>query len=209
MENSTLCAQTKKEFVDQNHSEHSHIKNQEGETLLHIATIQGNFDRVKFLINEGADVKAVTNSWQTPLHYAVNFGWFEITKLLLENGAKVNALTNFDYSPLHYAANQGRINITKLLIEKGAPLNIQNIFGQAPLHLAVNHEKSEFDCKDCGSRYQYCAASHGRIEVVKLLIEKKVKLYLEDEDGFTALDLAKKFHFSEIVSLLIQAQADK
>lgn len=186
-----------------------HYKNQEGETLLHIATIQGNLDRVKFLVAEGADVKAVTNSWQTPLHYAVNFGWFEITKFLLENGAKVNALTNFDYSPLHYAANQGRISITKLLIEKGAPLNIQNIFGQTPLHLAANHEKSEFNCKDCGSRYQYCATSHGRIEVVKFLIEKKVKLYLEDEDGFTALDLAKKFHFSEIVSLLIQAQAEK
>ena len=201
MKNTTFDTETKKEFVEQKFSESSRIKNQEGETLLHIATIQGNFERIKFLIEEGADVKAVTNSWQTPLHYAVNFGWFEITKLLLESGAKVNALTNFDYSPLHYAANQG--------IEKGAPLNIQNIFGQTPLHLAANHEKSEFDCKDCGSRYQYCAASHGRIGVVKFLIEKKVKLYLEDGDGFTALDLAKKFHFSEIVSLLIQAQAEK
>ncbi|MBK8396605.1 MAG: ankyrin repeat domain-containing protein [Leptospiraceae bacterium] len=182
-------------------------KNQEGETLLHLATIPGNLERVKYLLESGLEVNAVTNFWHTPLHYAVNFGWFEIAKFLIEKGAKVNALTNFDYSPLHYAANQGRANIAKLLIEKGTPLNIQNMFGQTALHCAANHQKSEFDCKDCGSRYHYCGASYGRIEVVRLLIENKVKVHLEDEDGFTALDLAKKFHSTEIVSLLIQAQS--
>ena len=78
-------------------------KNQEGETLLHLATIPGNLERVKYLLESGLEVNAVTNFWHTPLHYAVNFGWFEIAKFLIEKGAKVNALTNFDYSPLQYS----------------------------------------------------------------------------------------------------------
>ena len=56
MKNTTFDTETKKEFVEQKFSESSRIKNQEGETLLHIATIQGNFERIKFLIEEGADV---------------------------------------------------------------------------------------------------------------------------------------------------------
>ena len=48
MKNTTFDTETKKEFVEQKFSESSRIKNQEGETLLHIATIQGNFERIKF-----------------------------------------------------------------------------------------------------------------------------------------------------------------
>lgn len=178
------------------------FKNSEGNSPLHIATVQGNSQKVQSLLTEGAEVNAVNNLWLTPLHYAVNCGWNEIVQILLDHGAKVNALNNFDFTPLHYAANQGKIKIAKLLIEKRAPLNIQNMFGQTPLHCASNHKHSKFNCEDCGSQYKYCSVSHGRIEVVKLLIEQGAKLYLEDEDGYTALDLARNKGFEEVVALL-------
>jgi len=177
-------------------------KNSEGNSALHIATVQGNIEKVRLLLQHGAEVNVVNNLWLTPLHYAVNCGWNEIVQMLLDHGAKVNALNNFDFTPLHYAANQGEIKIAKLLIEKRAPLNIQNMFGQTPLHCASNHKHFKFNCEDCRSQYKYCSVSHGRIEVVKLLIEKGAKLYLEDEDGCTALDLARNKGFEEVVNLL-------
>jgi ankyrin repeat protein len=185
----------------------TNTSNAEGQTQLHIATNQGDIDTVKALIANGANINAVTNFWHTPLHYAVNRSGFEIVKILLENGAKVNALSNFDYAPLHYAANHGRIKIAELLIEKGAAINIQNMFGHTPLHCTANHPKTQINCDTCSNgRYTFCRGIYGRIEIARLLIEKGAKIYLEDEDGFTALEMARKFGYDEIVSLIEERQ---
>ncbi len=185
----------------------TNTSNAEGQTQLHIATNQGDIDIVKALIANGANINAVTNFWHTPLHYAVNRGIFEVVKILLENGAKVNALSNFDYAPLHYAANHGRFKIAELLIEKGAGINIQNTFGHTPLHCTANHPKTQINCDTCGNgRYVFCRGIYGRIEIAGLLIDKGAKPYLEDEDGFTALEMARKFGYDEIVRLIEDRQ---
>jgi ankyrin repeat protein len=177
--------------------------NYEGQTPLHIAINQGNLELAKELISKGADINAVTNFWHTPLHYAVNRGGFEIVKLLIENGAKINALSNFDYAPLHYAANQGKVKVAQFLIAKGAALNIQNTFGHTPLHCTANHTRTNIDCDSCNNgRYNFCGAVYGRIEIAKLLVQKGAKIYLEDEDGFTPLELARKSGYIEIVKLI-------
>ena len=46
------------------------------------------------------------------------------------------------------------------------------------------------------------AATHGRVEAAKVLIEKGAALHLEDEDGHTALELAKKSGYSEIAEMI-------
>lgn len=53
------------------------------------------------------------------------------------------------------------------------------------------------------------AASLGRLESVKLLIDKGVDLTAEDSDGRTALDLAENFKKTEIAQLLRRAGCQK
>ncbi|MBL0262861.1 MAG: ankyrin repeat domain-containing protein [Leptospiraceae bacterium] len=177
--------------------------NFEGQTPLHVATNQGDIELARTLIAKGADVNAVTNFWHTPLHYAVNRGGYEIAKLLLDSGAKVNALSNFDYTPLHYAANHGKVRVAELLIDKGAALNIQNTFGHTPLHCTANHPKIQSDCDNCkNGRYIFCGGVHGRTEIARMLVDKGAKLNLEDGDGNTALEIAKKFGYAEMVHII-------
>ena len=60
---------------------------------LHGATINGDIDSIKKLIEGGADVntKAHAES-RTPLHYAALRGDKEIVDLLIQNGAKLNVI---------------------------------------------------------------------------------------------------------------------
>lgn len=175
----------------------------DGNAELHLAVRDGNIDLIQMLLEQGADVNTRNDLWLTPLHFAANKNEIEIVKMLLDHGAKVNVLTNFDYTPLHYAAYQGKVKIVTLLIEKGAVLNIQNVFGHTPLHSAASHEKVMFNCDGCNAnRFAFCLANHGRTEVARVLIENGAKLRLEDEDGLTALELAKKSGSLEIANLI-------
>lgn len=185
-------------------SEQQNSMNYEGMTPLHIASNQGDLEQVKALIERCDDLNPITNLWHTPLHFAVNRGGYEIVKLLLEKGAKVNALSNFDYTPLHYAANHGKLREAELLINKGAALNIQNTFGHTALHCTVNHPRVYISCEDCieKGKYSFCFGVHGRIEIAKMLIRNHAKLHLEDGDGNTALDLAIKNGYPEVVEFI-------
>ncbi len=57
---------------------------------LHEAAANGEIERVKLLISEGADVNVKCNDGQTPLHYAARRGHKEIVEVLLAHGADVN-----------------------------------------------------------------------------------------------------------------------
>jgi ankyrin repeat protein len=58
---------------------------------LHRAAAEGNLERARRLIREGAAVDAFDPIGYTPLHHAVRNGWFEMVRLLLDAGADINA----------------------------------------------------------------------------------------------------------------------
>jgi hypothetical protein len=72
--------------------------------LLH-ASGEGDFERVKWAIEKGADVNA--NNGQMPLCLASWKGHESIIFLLLEKGADVNAKDDEGSTPLHYASYYG------------------------------------------------------------------------------------------------------
>ncbi|GFS32906.1 ankyrin repeat domain-containing protein 12 [Nephila pilipes] len=111
-------------------------RNERGETSLHVATIKGDFEKVKKLLKQGASVNTVDNAGWTPLHEACNYGWYKIAKLLIEYDANINAVGFDKFTPLHDAAVNKHEKIVSLLLEYGANPLQENVHRQTPLDVA-------------------------------------------------------------------------
>ena len=75
---------------------------------------------MKLLIQNGADVNAVTEWKETALHKAAWNGHVDVAILLLENGADVNAVDFQKETALYYAAHGGYIDAQKFCIKNSA-----------------------------------------------------------------------------------------
>lgn len=60
----------------------------------------GHINKVKSLIDQGADLESRDLAKNTPLHIACMVGDLEIAKLLIEKGADVNAINDNGFTPL-------------------------------------------------------------------------------------------------------------
>lgn len=105
----------------------------------------GEFDIVKTLIENGADVNAGNSRRWTPLHVASKNGisstitldyWFNI---IINNG----------FSFISMGLHQGHITIVRLLIENGANVDATTNLGWTPLHLAsrIDNDNSSKLCE--------------------------------------------------------------
>ncbi len=150
----------------------------------------GNTDIVKYLIEKGANVNS-TVSYQdgtkgdVPLTGAIRKGYYDIVKLLLENKVNINDIekndTHNDDTPITLAAFYGSRNILEYLVPKVENINYQNSKGQTALMIAANS---------------------GREENVKILLKYNADATLKDNDGKTALDIAKAKKYDGIIKLL-------
>ena len=151
-------------------------------------------EKMKSLIDHGADVRAKAQSGYTALMVATTyFGSSPCVKLLLEHGAEANPGkgATFNASPLFLAAMAGDRDDIALLKARGADFNqrmdIIGMFPTSPLFGAV---------------------TFGDSEVVQALVQGGAKIDERDADGMTALDWAVVAHQPEVVKALLVAGAD-
>lgn len=122
---------------------------------LYWAAHSGNYEEVKNLLEQGADVNYHTpnigiaqGDGLTPLHRAVGLGdeakldlnkptdkslvekRLKVVKLLIIKGANVNAKSFLGNTPLHMAKTK---EVVELLIKHGADVNAQSNIGHTPL----------------------------------------------------------------------------
>lgn len=97
-----------------------------------------NYDIVKFIIDNGADLDAGEGRFSTPLIAASRYASPEVVQLLLKSGADVNAVSNDGSTPIFASmrSDADPITVTKLLIKAGADVNHVNKYGMTPLKLA-------------------------------------------------------------------------
>jgi ankyrin repeat protein len=99
------------------------------------------------LIDNGAQVKAISGDGWTALHYAARFFQFEVVRLLCDRGADVEArITEWPSGsrPLHMAVELGLISTVKELIEvRNADINARDGNGETALRIArgKSHDK--------------------------------------------------------------------
>lgn len=117
------------------------------------ATINGDIEEVKRLINEGADINEQDRNFFTPLHYAAQFcekeNSFEIAKFLLEKGALTEIKDDYGNTPLSKAVfnSKGDGEMIYLLLSYGADRNNKNNYDVSPLDLAhtiANYPVAQF-----------------------------------------------------------------
>ncbi|WP_261983855.1 ankyrin repeat domain-containing protein [Wolbachia pipientis] len=178
------------------------VKDNHGQTPLHIAARSGSLNIVKYLINKSADINAKDKYDNTPLHLAADTGEFDIVKYLIIKGNNINAEGERGWTPLHIAAKNGELNMVEYLVKKYANIDAKDNYGGTPLHLAAYvgelgiveyliNEDAHVDARDEHYRTPlFFAAESGKLNAVKCLIEKGADVNARDEYDAVPLHLA-------------------
>ncbi|KAH6991909.1 hypothetical protein EDB82DRAFT_427570 [Fusarium venenatum] len=96
---------------------------------LHIACYKGNYEMVKFFVEEKLlDYGTTTKNGYTPLHLAAVGGQSRIINYLIAQGQEVDVLTSNRVTPLHYAAANGHFDATEALLCQHAQGSISALF---------------------------------------------------------------------------------
>jgi ankyrin repeat protein len=115
----------------------------DGWTALHLSF--GNLEVVKFLLDKGADINAVSKNQfsASPLQGAAAFHKIDLARFLIDRGANVNCCAAEGEGPLHEAAGSGQIELAKLLLDHGANINARDNKGNTPLTIALEYKQAE------------------------------------------------------------------
>jgi ankyrin repeat protein len=153
------------------------------------ATMRGNKDAVRALLQKRANVNAPQSDGTTALHWAVRSDDLELTNLLIGAGANVSATNRDGATPLLLAAVNGNAAMIELLVKAGANPN-------APL-------------TKYGDTALMMAARTGKTDAIKTLLDQGAQVNTKETWGdTTALMWAVSERHPDAVKLLLAHGAD-
>ncbi|KAH7489052.1 putative ankyrin repeat protein [Phytophthora ramorum] len=177
-------------------------------------------EKVKSLLNGGANINAMNEVGITPLRLALDSGNTEMAAVLLEHGADMTAGRQDGSSMLHVAVKSGNKEMVQLLLKYGADLSATDGNGSSPLHIAVRSgnlemvklllvENADITAKEeDGGTVLHVAVSSGNSKMLELLLDHGAALEARDENNKTALHIAACYRNSTMVKFLLGRGAD-
>jgi ankyrin repeat protein len=153
----------------------------------------GNLDRVKELLEAGADINNHDGgNGATPLHLAARYNRAEIIRFLLKNGAVLDAKMGYDMTPLYWAASSCNPEATEVLIHAGADLEARD-----------SHEKNTPLIAICWGGNKECG-----VKIVRLLLEAGADPNARRKEDSTPLIFVARYGNIEMIKLLLDHGAD-
>lgn len=154
--------------------------------LLILSAGEGQEEIVRFLLDAGADINAVSSLTEaTALAFAAIRGRPSVVRVLLERGATVDMPSGSGATPLTHAASEGQTECLRLLLAHHADVNSATRRGMTALMFA---------------------AHRGDEEAVRLLLDAGADTGVRSQSGRTALVWAEKGQHQAVVDLLRQTQ---
>lgn len=187
-------------------------RNDKGKRALMLAASEGRTEVAKLLISRGAEVDVADVYGTTALIVAATAGHTEVAALLLEHGADPAARDSGGGSPLVNATFFGRTDTARLLLSKLPTLEKQD--GEELLMLAagLGHAEIVGGLLDHGVNVNgrglkqrtalMAAAAFNKPDAVRMLLSRGADTTVTDEDGNTALTVARDKGNDEVVALL-------
>jgi len=106
---------------------------------IHTYAHNGDLQKLKTELQNGADINQITNKKMAPIHISIESQNFEVTQFLIQSGADIN-LPGGDFvpkAPLLLAIIQNDIETIKLLLDVGADFMIEDSRGYNVLWYAI------------------------------------------------------------------------
>ena len=185
------------------------------------AAARQDWQRVRALLDEGADVNAPRADGVTALLWAAHWDDIEIVQDLLRAGADPGAADDHGVTPLMRAAENAGVDVARALLEAGANPAAAQASGLTALMLAAGTGSRDVVRALLAHGADVNAVTHGSgatalmwaVEaphpaVAHILLESAADVSVSSRKGFTPLLLAARNGDVELARLLIAAGAD-
>jgi len=194
------------------------IRNNTGDTPLHIAVTIQRMDLVTLLLNYGALIHARNSQGITPFQIALSTSPAMVSTLLTKD--RVIMSDDYGLSPLHIALKQrAPVDTLKIIIDRGSRISAVDSEGRTPLRLALDLNALE-EAKilaDAGSD-MFLPAADGKTPAGAALAggEKAIRALFSgnavnarDGTGNTILHYAAQTGNADLIALLLELGANK
>jgi ankyrin len=193
-----------KKLLEYNHIYFLNIKNQHGDTPLHVACFWRRFDIIELILNYTTAVAVNDRNWNgyAPLlnlclmsHHCPFNDLRALDRLLLHPNIEINIICKQGLSPLHVACNDNNYVLKRLLDDTNINVNCIDNNGNTPLHLA--------------------AKRNNVMSIKMLLSHPKIDINIKNNSQITPLFLAVRGNkdddsiiYTYLVQILLDAGAD-
>ena len=188
-----------------------------GARILHWAVTEGRSQLLKFLIDQGIDMKTPNSDGWSAFHAAVMIGQLSIAGDILNTGFDINYAGHQSRTALHQAIASNQPESVEFLVSHHPKMNIRDEDLQLPIHIAIDRGSTDalqdlplsaedFNSNDFGGQSLVSfAAGSGDNKLLRILLEKEGKL---EEPRKSSLHQAIKAGDIDLVRKLIGHGAD-